>query len=169
MLQLYFACGLIFVGNASDSWNQITKNCKRPAIITDPNNAGQTIAQEAFQFPAQYLMRIKVAAVAVEYYPKTSRPLSPENMMWDQRLKNFQVDIISFLEQKKGNDESSLQIISNKLSITNFFEAYDTFSGDYIGQNNCPINWVLRGDVLVGPATTLTANQPYSATHVSLE
>ena len=90
-------------------------------------------------------------------------------MVWEQRLNNFQVEIIFLLEHNKGNHDASLLIISNKLIITNFFEAYNTFSGDYIGQNNCPINWVLRGDVLVGPATTLTANQPYSATHVSLE
>ena len=75
-------------------------------------------------------MRLKVAAVPVEYYSKTNLPLAAENMMWDQRLKNFQVEIIFLLERKKGNHEASLTIISDKLSITNFFEAYDTFSGD---------------------------------------
>ena len=84
-------------------------------------------------------------------------------------MKNFQVEIILLLERKKGNDESSLPIISNKLSINNFFEAYDTFSGGYIVQNNCPINWVLRDDVLVDPANTIAADKPYSATHGPLE
>ena len=37
---------------ASDSWRQIIENCKRPVIIPDQKNAGKTIAQEAFQFPA---------------------------------------------------------------------------------------------------------------------
>ena len=145
---------------ASDSWKQITENCKRPTIITDPNNEGQTIAQEAFQFPARYIMSLKVAAVAVDYYSKTSRALAAANMMWYQMLKNFQVEIISLLERKKGNHKSPLPIISNKLSITNFFEAYDTFAGDHIGKNNCTINWVLRDDVFIGPSTTLAVNQP---------
>ena len=90
-------------------------------------------------------------------------------MMWDQRLNNFQVKIISLIEWKKGNHDSSLTIISNTLSITNFFEAYDTFAGDCIVQNNCPINWLLMDDVLVGPDTTLATNKPYSATHGLVE
>ena len=98
-----------------------------------------------------------------------SRILAVANIMWDQRLNNFQVGSMSLLEQKKGNHDSSLPIISNKLSITNFFEAYDTFSVDYIGKHNCPINWVLRDGVLVGPATNLSDNQPYSAIHELLE
>ena len=105
-------------------------------------------------------MRLKVAAVAVEYYSKTSCPLAAANMVWDQMLKNFQVEIILLLERKKGNHDASLPIISNNLSITNLFEAYETFAGDYIGKNNCPINWVLRDDVVVGPATTIAPNQP---------
>ena len=80
--------GIVNPGNmidftASDSWNQITEKCKRPARIPDQNNAGQKIAQEDFQFPARSLMRLKVAAVTVEYYSKTSRPLAVANMMWD--------------------------------------------------------------------------------------
>ena len=105
-------------------------------------------------------MRLKVAAVAVEYYPKTSCLLDAAKMMWDQRLNKFQVEITSLLEHKKGNHNSSLPIISKKLSITNFFEAYDTFASDYVGKNNCPINLVLRDDFLVGPATTLAVDQP---------
>ena len=88
-------------------------------------------------------MCLKVSAVAVDYYPKTSIPLAAVNMAWDQRLQNFQVEIIYLLERNKGNNESFLPIISNKLSITNFFEAYDTFAGDYI-ETKCPINLVLR-------------------------
>ena len=84
-------------------------------------------------------------------------------------MNNFQVEIIPLLERKKGNHNAFLPIISKKLSITNFFEAYDTFADDYIGQNNCTINWVLRDDIVVGPATTLASDQPYSATHVSIE
>ena len=52
---------------ASESWKKIIENCKRPASIPDPNNAGQIIAQVDFQFPDRSLMRLKVASVAVEY------------------------------------------------------------------------------------------------------
>ena len=150
---------------ASNYWKKIIENCKRPARIPDPNNAEQAIAQEVFPFPAWSLMRLKVATVAVEYYSKTSRPLDAANMVWYQRLKKFQVEIISLLEQKKGNHDASFPIISNKLSITNFFDAYDTFAGEYIGENNCLINWVMREEVVVGPATTLAHDQPYSSTY----
>ena len=91
-----------------------------------------------------------------------SCPLASENTVWEQRLNKFQVEIISLLERKKGNHDAYLTIISNKLSITNFFEAYDTLAGDYIGKNNCPINWVLREDVVVGPATTISPDKTYS-------
>ena len=114
-------------------------------------------------------MRLKVAAVAVEYYSKKSHPLSAANMIWEQRFKNFQVDIIYLWERKKGNRKPSLLIISNQLSITNFFESYETFAGDYIGQNNYPINWILRDDFLVGTATNLAAYEPYFATHGFVE
>ena len=79
-------------------------------------------------------MSLKVASVAVGYYYKTSGPLAAANMMWDQRLKKFQVEIISLLERKKGNNDASFPIISKNLSITEFFEAYDTFSDEYIGK-----------------------------------
>ena len=60
-------------------------------------------------------------------------------------------------------------MISNTLSIENFFEAYYTFAGDYIGQNSYPINWVLREEVVVGLATNLAPDQPYSSTHGYVE
>ena len=82
---------------ASDSWKKIIENCKRPARIPDPNNTGQKIAKEAFQFPARSVMRLKVADVVVDYYSKTSHPLAAAKNVWDQRLKNFQVEIISLL------------------------------------------------------------------------
>ena len=114
-------------------------------------------------------MRLKVSDVVVKYYSKTSRPLAAENMVWEKMLENFQVEIISILGQEKGNHDASLPMISNKLSITNFFEAYNNVDGEYIGKNNYPINWVLRGDVVLGLAITLAPNQPYSTTNGLVE
>ena len=79
----------LLIVTASGSLKQIIENCKRPSRIPYPNNAGQTISQEAFQFPAWSLILLKVADVAIEYYSKTSHPLDAANMMWDQILKNF--------------------------------------------------------------------------------
>ena len=59
---------------SKDSWDQFVENCKCPAMIPDPVNVGQFIAQEAFQLPKKLLMRLNVSAKAVEYYPKTDRP-----------------------------------------------------------------------------------------------
>ena len=50
---------------SSESWKQIIHNFKGPTSITDPNNTGQKIAHEYFQFPAQSLMCLKAADVAV--------------------------------------------------------------------------------------------------------
>ena len=51
-----------------EAWAQIVENCKRPPNIADPNNANQLISQEPFQLPAKSLMRLKVAAKAVNYF-----------------------------------------------------------------------------------------------------
>ena len=105
-------------------------------------------------------MHVKVSAVEVEYHYKTILPLAAAKIVWNQILKKFQVGIRSLLEWKKRNHDASLPVISNKLSINNLFGAYDTFDGDYIVKNNFPINWVLKDDAVVGPATTLAPNQP---------
>ena len=74
---------------SKDSWEQILENSKRPSMIPDPANVGKFIAQNAFQLPAKSLMRLKVAAKAVEYYSKTDRPLTAPGIIYDQSLKNF--------------------------------------------------------------------------------
>ena len=75
-----------------EAWAQIVENCKRPPKIADPNNANQLVAQEPFQLPAKYLMRLKVAAKAVNYYNSIDRPLTANMMTWDKRLKNFKME-----------------------------------------------------------------------------
>ena len=63
-----------------EAWAQIVENCKRPPKIADPNNANQLIAQEPFQLPAKYLMRLKVAAKAVKYFNSIDRSLTANIM-----------------------------------------------------------------------------------------
>ena len=65
------------------SWTQILDNCKHP-----PQSmvAGNLVNQPAFQFPAKSLMRLKVAAQAVEYYIDTGRALLAAGMIWMNRL-----------------------------------------------------------------------------------
>ena len=65
-----------------NSWSQIIKNCKRPPQIPDPNNPAGMINQPPFRLPSKSLLRMKVAALAVDYYNKTARTLSAANMSW---------------------------------------------------------------------------------------
>ena len=83
----------------------------------------------------------------------------------DMRLKQWD----TLLESKKSNGDLTLPVISAKLSITAFFEAYETFTGEFIGQAHCPIAWIYRDDVVVaGVAPALEPDQPYSTEHGSV-
>ncbi len=152
----------------SEAWDQLIENCKRPPQVPDPANAGQLINQAPFRLPAKSLTRLRIAAKVVEYYVMTSRPLSATNMMW-VRLSNFQVEHKTLLSKKKANDELTLPVISQKLSIANWFEAYETYAGEFIGQANCPLTWIFRESVNVAVAApALMADQPYSEEHGSV-
>ena len=63
-----------------NSWSQIIKNCKRPPQIPDPNNPAGMINQPPFRLPSKSLLRMKVAALAVDYYNKAARALAAANM-----------------------------------------------------------------------------------------
>ena len=47
--------------------------------------------QVPFQLPAKSLLRLRVAAKVVEFYSRTSRPLTAANMSWT-RLANFKIE-----------------------------------------------------------------------------
>ena len=65
------------------SWTQILENCKHPhqAMVV-----GNLVNQLAFHFPTKSLMRIKVAAQAVEYYLQTGCGVLVAGMLWTFRL-----------------------------------------------------------------------------------
>ena len=153
---------------STDSWTPILDNCRRPPQIPGAGPGAPLVAQQAFHLPAKSLMRLKVAAQVVLYYDRTNRPLTAMSMSW-VRLNNFKVEWESLKEQKDSNDEGSLPIISNKLSISNFFEAYETFVSNYIGQSKCPLSWIYRTTVNVPAiAPNLLADQPFSTEHGSV-
>ena len=149
-----------------DDWSQLIENCKRPPQMAGAG--GAMVAQQPFQLPAKSLLRLRVASKVVEYYSRTGRALSSSNMTW-VRLNNFQVEWDTLVERKKANDEHNLPVISSKLSITAWFEAYETFAEEFIGQALCPIAWIYREIVAVdGNAPALEADQPYSTEHGSV-
>ena len=151
-----------------EAWDQVLKNCKRPPQVPNPADATQLIPQAAFQFPAKSLLRLRVAALVVQYYDRTGRALSAGGMLWP-RLSNFQVEWDSLKERKESNDEPNMPTISNKLSITAFFKAYETFTDGFIGQIGCPLRWIYREDENVpAVAPPLEANQPFSTEHGSI-
>ena len=113
-------------------WDQIAENCKRPPQIPDPAGGGGLVNQQPFQLPARSLMRLKVAAKVAQYYSNTDRPMTAANMTW-VRLNNFQLEMDSLVDRKKANNDLTMPVISRTLSITAFFEAYDTYVAEFIG------------------------------------
>ena len=109
-----------------DAWTPILDNCRRPPQIHGEGQGAALVNQQAFHLPAKSLLWLKVAAQVVLYYDRINHPLTAQGMSWG-RLNNFKVEWGSLKEQKESNNEGSLPTISNKLSITNFFEAYETF------------------------------------------
>ena len=85
-----------------EAWAQIVENCKSPPKIADPNNPNQLVAQEPFQLPAKSLMRLKVAAKAVQYFNSIDRPLTVNIITWDKCLKSFKMEWNSLQEMKKS-------------------------------------------------------------------
>ena len=155
-----------FVGK--DDWTPILDNCRRPPQLPGPTPNDPLVNQQAFHLPAKSLMRLKVAAQVVLFYDRTNRPLTAQNLTW-VRLGNFKTEWESLKEQKAANDEGSLPVISNKLSISNFFEAYETYAGNFIGQSGCPLTWIYRQDIAVpGAAPPLAVDQPFSEEHGSV-
>lgn len=149
-----------------DSWDPIVDNCKRPPQI--PGAGGALVNQQAFHLPAKSLMRLKTAAQVVLFYNRTGRALTAPCLTW-ARMSNFKVEWESLKEQKDSNDDGSLPVISQKLFITNFFEAYETFVGNFIGQSGCPLSWIYRQDAAVpAVAPALEADQPFSTEHGSV-
>ncbi len=131
-----------FVGK--EDWTLILDNCRRPPQIPGQGVGVALVNQQAFHLPARSLMRLKVAAQVVLFYNRTSRPLTVQNLAW-VRLSNFKIEWESLKEQKTANDEGNLPIISNKLTIANFFEAYETFAYIFIGQSGCPLTDLPHG------------------------
>ena len=144
-------------------------NCKRPARVPDVNNAALLVQQQAFQFPEKFLMRLKVAVNAVEYYVKTDCPLTAPGLLYDQRLKNFKTEYASLQKREEANDDSTLPVISKTLPITHWFEAFEIYTGNHIGQSGCPLSWIHRETVAVAAPEALAPNQPYSTVHESVE
>ena len=64
---------------------------------------------------------------------------------------------------KKNNTNLDLPVISNKLKIVDWFEAYNTFFDECVGQSGAPFGLVSRSLVVV-PAVdpALVADQPFS-------
>ena len=60
-------------------------------------------------------------------------------------------------------------VISKTLTVTAFFEAYDTYVNEFIGQANCSLKWIFRDSVAVAAAVpALDTDQPYSIEHGSV-
>ena len=153
-----------------DAWLQIVETCKRPPQVPGPGAPPNPalVSQQPFQLPAKSLLRLKVASKVVEYYDRTERTLTASSMMWS-RLANFKVEWDTLVDRKKKNDELTLPTVTKSLPIVPFFEAYDTFVEEFIGQAGCPLKWIYReNDNVVIPAPAQMPDQPYSVEHGSV-
>ena len=150
------------------AWDQLLENCKRPPQIQNNAVPPVLVNDAAYQFPAKSLLRMKVAALAVQYYSRTGRALTAQSIMWS-RLSNFQIEYDSIQETKDSNDKSGLPVISKQLTISKWFEAYETYVDEYIGQADCPLGWIYRESVAVAAVVPpLERDQPYSTEHGSV-
>jgi hypothetical protein len=152
-----------------DSWNQVVENCKRPPYMPDPANPGALIARQPFRISAKSLNRLKVAAIAVEYYAETNHTLTAASVVWTSRLKNFEAQWDSIAEQRKRIGDLTVPKITKALTIIKFIEAYESYSRQYIGVRTAPLAYVIREDAaVVVPAPALAPNQPFSEEHGSV-
>ncbi len=69
---------------------QIVEIFKRPPQIAE-QAVGSLANQAPFQLLAKSLLRLKTTFKVVDYYNKTLRTLTADNMTW-VRLSNFQVE-----------------------------------------------------------------------------
>ena len=80
------------------SWTHMLDNYKRPPQVMVANIF---VNQPMFYLPAKSLMRLNLAAQAVESYLDTGRALSASGMIWTNRLWNLQAEKESLDEMKK--------------------------------------------------------------------
>ena len=152
--------------SSKDAWTQIVENCKRPPQVA--NAAGVLVNQAAFHIGAKSLHRLKVAAIAVEYYAATDRALTAQAMQWDSTLKNFE-EQWKAIQDAKDSDKADVPMMSKTVGIVKWIEAYENYSKNCIGVRNAPLAYVIRDDVAVPAAPALQAGQPHSDVHGSVK
>lgn len=154
--------------NSKEAWKHIYENGKRPPRIPDPANPGQLIEQEPFIISARSLLRLQVAAVAVEYYAGTARTLTVQSIAWP-RLKNFEEEYKAIKDEKENGDADPPKI-TKQVNVVKWLEALENFARTAIGARMCPLAYLLRSDVAVpAAAPALAADQPYSTEHGSVK
>ena len=151
---------------------QLCDNLRRPGgRVQNPDAGapvGEMIPTPAFTFGAKSQQRISVACDAVRFYRETGRPLTVDNMQWNQVLKNFEVQWKA-LKSRKEDDEPEVPKITKALPIIKWTEAFKDFLSRVIGSRTIPLSYVTRDDVVPGVAQQLVQHQPYSEEHGSVE
>ena len=114
-------------------------------------------------------MRLKVAAILVEYYDNMDLPLTSGAMVWTSCINYFQVQWKSIMYINEA-DPQDLPKMENIVSIVKWIEAYVTYLQQEIGARNAPLAYVIREDAAVPAADPdLVPNAPHSTLHVSLK
>ena len=152
--------------SSKDAWTQIVENCKRPPQVTDA--AGNLVNQAAFHIGAKSLHRLRVAAIAVEYYAATDRAITVQSVQWNTTLKNFE-EQWKAIKSAKDDDTPEAPKMTKTVGIVKWLEAYENYSKNRIGVRDAPLAYVIREEVAVPAAPALQAGQPHSDEHGSVK
>ena len=156
-----------------DSLQQLADSLRKPGgriVDPDPNApAGATIPMPAFTYGAKSQKRLTVTCDLTRYYQTVRRDLTAANIQWNQVMSNFEI-WWKALKDRKDEDDPDVHKISKALSIIKWTEAFQDFLNRVIGARMISLAYVIRIDPQVpGLAPPLSANQPHSTEHGSVE
>ena len=152
-----------------DDLKQVAQNLRKPAgMMADPNNPNVQIPQAPYVLGAKSLKRLKIAAIAVSYYSMINRPLTPQNVHYENCLIDFYEQWENLL--KKGEDnEPDTPRITRTLPIIKWTEAFEEFLHQVLGVQSVPLSYIIRLRADVDPTPSpLAFNRAYSDEHGSV-
>lgn len=147
--------------------DEVAVSLRNPPMIPDPNNAQNLIRQSPFQISARSIHRLKVAAAAVRYYESIGRSLTPTNMHWNT-LENFEIQFMA-IKEKQEKDDPDTPKIPKRGGVQRWVEGFKDTLHQIIGVRFSPLSYLIREDVVPGPAPALAPDSPFSAETGSVE
>ena len=141
-----------------NSLKQVTNNLRHP-----------TGRAAAFRFQVKLQRRLLVMTKLVQYYKTVDYKLTGGNMVWINRMQNFERQW-QVLENQKLEDMPKTLLITKDLPIIKLVEAFKDHLHQCKGIHYNPLAYVIREEVAVpGTLPTLKVYQSYSREYGSIE